>query len=252
MMEKKIKDIVSNLTEQVVNKLKQDDGSNQSIPTGGNFNSSPYLKLTQVKNGYILELNSDNPSDPPETEVIEIEDTDDPESVINMLYGLSEWLGVQDVKKLNITYDGVVSSNEPPETPKKDYSEENAKEINRQALQKSFDEDKPKPIAKEENIPQPPKPETITKEMVIRAAMGLPPEETIPESEVCEDDITTDEPEGVIQATPEDYEIEEENLKDNEWIDRDYGDDPDDVMTQEEVDELENLPDGDFDEDAGF
>ena len=103
MMEKKIKDIVSNLTEQVVNKLKQDDGSNQSIPTGGNFNSSPYLKLTQVKNGYILELNSDNPSEPPETEVIEIEDTDDPESVINMLYGLSEWLGVQDVKKLNIT-----------------------------------------------------------------------------------------------------------------------------------------------------
>ena len=82
--------------------------------------------------------------------------------------------------------------------------------------------------------------------------MGLPPEETIPESEVSEDDITTDEPEGVIQATPEDYEIEEENLKDNEWIDRDYGDDPDDVMTQEEVDELENLPDGDFDEDAGF
>ena len=74
MMEKKIKDIVSNLTEQVVSKLKQEDSLNESIPVGSGLSTNPYLKLTQVKNGYILELNSENPAEPPETEVIEIDD----------------------------------------------------------------------------------------------------------------------------------------------------------------------------------
>ncbi len=252
MLDKKVTDIVSNLTEQVVSKLKKEEDLGESIPMGGGPSSNPYLKLTQVKNGYILELNSQNPAEAPETEVIEMEDTNDPESIINMLYGLSEWLGVEDVKKLNITYDGVVSRDEPPEALKKDYTEENAKEINRQALQKSFDDDKPKIAAKEEYIPKPKPAHKITKEDVIRAAMGLPPEETIKEGEVDDDDVTTDEPEGTqLQVQPEDYEMEEENLKENEWIDRDYGDDPNDNLSEDQYKELDDLPDGDFDEGEG-
>jgi hypothetical protein len=141
-----------------------------------------------------------------------------------------------------------VISDKPPESSQKDYTKENAEEINRQALQKSFDEDKPKPIAKEEDIPKPKPPHKITKEDVIRAAMGLPPEETVPQDEVDEGDETTEPP---IQAQPDDYEIEEENLKDNEWIDRDYGDDPDDNLTEDQYKELDDAPDGDFDEGEG-
>ena len=83
MMDKKIKNIVSNLTEQVVGKLKEQGGTDNSPPVSSNTDL-PYLKLTQVKNGYILELNSDKPSEPIETEVIEIENTSDPEAVINI------------------------------------------------------------------------------------------------------------------------------------------------------------------------
>ena len=250
MIDKRVKEIVGKLTTEVMEKLKKDE-SVQSPSTTSPINANPYLKLVQVRNGFILEINSDNPSEPPITEVVEIEDMKDTESIFNVLYGIADWLGIEDVDKLKMTYDGkVISDTDQDQPQKKSYTEEEANDLNQRILKNSFEEDIPKPIAKEETTPTP-QPKEITKEMVIRAAMGLPPEETISQDEVEDGMETTEPPESFIQAEPEDYEIEgEEGLKDNEWIDTDYGDE-EDKMSKDELDELENLPDGDFDENIG-
>ena len=50
MEKNKIKDIVSTLTEQVMSKIKQEE--TPKIQSG--IDPKPYIKLIQVKNGFIL------------------------------------------------------------------------------------------------------------------------------------------------------------------------------------------------------
>ena len=71
--------------------LKQEgelDESNQ--PPVLQPNTKPaHIKLTKVNNGFILDMNTDDPSEQPITEVIEVEDISDPDAIsgsIQMLY----------------------------------------------------------------------------------------------------------------------------------------------------------------------
>ena len=271
MMEKnKIKDIVSTLTEQVMSKIKQEE--TPKIQSG--IDPKPYIKLIQVKNGFILENNSDDITESPETEVIEIEDMSDPESITGILYGVAEWLGIEynpkSSKNLNITFDakGENFDKNAPEPPSplesQKITEEDVKK-DRYYIEDQFPKQPKEDLKpKQEDVNN--KPPEITKEMVIRAAMGLPPENTVREEDVAGYKKKESQFDN-LEVEEDQYQVDRDNLKENEYVEGDesgeepdpadsYGDqkwvdqDLDNKLDEQDAIDLENLPDGDFDEDG--
>ena len=91
-----LKKIVSQLTDEVVNKLKEEGEFDEQPQPQQITNDGPsYIKLTKVNNGFILDMNTDDPGEIPMTEVIEVDDISDPDSISGILYGVAEWLGIE-------------------------------------------------------------------------------------------------------------------------------------------------------------
>ena len=252
-----LKKIVSQLTDEVVERLKKEgEFEEQPSPPISHDTGPSYIKLTKVNNGFILDMNNDNDTDQAMTEVIEVDDASDPDAISGILYGVAEWLGIEYIptsnENLNITFDGVGENFEdgtaPPSPIKQSkINDDNVDEYNKKLI--TDQNDNPNAfVEQKEPQPEPPKqkkPSEITREDVIRAAMGYDPDGDI----IQEEELSPAEKIGVDR---EDYEVDEDELDSNEWIQGDTSADEYEDLTEEQYKEMEELPDGDYDEDEDY
>ena len=73
--------------------------------------------------------------------------------------------------------------------------------------------------------------------------MGLEPQNTIHEDELS--------PADKVGVDRDNYELEEDELEPNQWVEGDLKADEYEDLTDEQYKELENMPDGDYDEEDG-